>query len=60
MPHSQARNGIKFTNGLQLQTVRMSAWCDMMLQTRKIFVDACVQFMTGSVNRPLALHGLTS
>jgi hypothetical protein len=29
MPHSQARNGIKFTKGLQLLNTPMSAGCDI-------------------------------
>jgi hypothetical protein len=29
MPHSQARNGIKFTNGLQLQAAPLSAHRDI-------------------------------
>jgi len=36
MPHSQARNGIKFINGLQLQTSSMSASCDIGCCNEKI------------------------
>ena len=36
MPHSQARNGIKFTKGLQLLNTLMSASCDIGCCNEKI------------------------
>jgi hypothetical protein len=36
MPHSQARNGIKFTKGLQLLNTLMSAGCDIRCCNEKI------------------------
>jgi hypothetical protein len=36
MPHSQARNGIKFTEGLQLLNTLMSAGCDIQCCNEKI------------------------
>jgi hypothetical protein len=36
MPHSQARNGIKFTKGLQLLNTPMSAGCDIRCCNEKI------------------------
>jgi hypothetical protein len=36
MPHSQARNGIKFTEGLQLLNTLMSAGCDIRCCNEKI------------------------
>ena len=36
MPHSQARNGTKFTEGLQLLNTSMSATCDIRCCNEKI------------------------
>jgi len=47
MPHSQARNGIKFISGLQLLDCMMSAGCDIGCCNEK---NKHLRFMGRSVN----------